>query len=406
MPFIVYAPLSGFISQCEDEDVQMLHSVLSGEKVAPPEYSEIIELLGTQQEETQLLKKHPGEYKKISILSNYKCNLSCVYCYSAKGRSTQEIRPVYVRAAIDYLINNASQGENLSLFFSGGGEPLLSWKIIKPIIEDSISKSIAKRLDIKIHFMSNGTVYTQEIADFLKEKEISLCVSFEILSELQNNIRGQYERVSENIKKYLTNGNTIYISSTITPLSVGRLPEMVEEIAKLYPGITTVTMEPVTGTELFEIPEKMASFYDEFDWKYKEAERIAQEHNISLNTSTKNITDNFVERYCPGKLCLTPNGTFTICHCASSQLEERYDKCTYGHIDEEGGIHFDIEKFNGLISINHSSYDECENCFAKVHCGGECMTRRDTYPKEYMKVVCNRTKRLVFEDLLNTLNKD
>lgn len=404
LPVIIYAPLSGVITECDPEDVRILQSILTGDAPVTHEYEGIISLLSSDSERITIPITHPRQYRKLSVLSNYICNLSCVYCYSAKGRSDKEISSRHMSSAINYLIDGASEGESLSLFFSGGGEPLLSWKIIKPVLTTAIDKARDKGVILQIHFMSNGTVYTSEIADFLRDNHISLCISFEILKDLQDCIRGNYARVKTNILRYLDNGNTLYISSTITPTSVKCLPEMITEVAEKYHGVRTVTMEPVTGPELFESQSAMASFYEIFDEKFIIAEEIAHQCGIVLNTSTKNITEHFVERYCPGKLCLTPNGTFTICHCASSPLEERYDKCKYGFIDEKGGIHFDLDKFSELISINHSYYEECADCFAKVHCGGECMTRRDTYPKEYMNVVCERTRRLVLGELLAELN--
>lgn len=404
LPVIIYAPLSGVITECDHEDVRILQSILTGDAPVTPEYEGIITLLSSDSERITTPIAHPGQYRKLSILSNYKCNLSCIYCYSAKGRSDKEISAQHMSSAIDYLIDGASEGESLSLFFSGGGEPLLSWKIIKPVLTTAIDKARDKGVILRTHFMSNGTVYTSEIADFLRDNHISLCISFEILKDLQDSIRGNYKCVKANIHRYIDNGNTLFFSSTITPASVDCLPDMIREAGTEYPGVGTVTMEPVTGTELFESPSEMASFYETFDKKFAVAAKIARQFNIDLNTSTKNITEHFVERYCPGKLCLTPNGTFTICHCASSPLEERYDKCNYGFIDEKGGIHFDLDKFGKLISINHSYYEECADCFAKVHCGGECMTRRDTYPEDYMKVVCNRTRRLVLSELLAQLN--
>lgn len=406
MPFIIYAPLSGHILQCDAGDVERLRDAFAHQTSAAPEIRDLITCINSNDLSITPSITHPRDYRKLSILSNYKCNLNCVYCYSAKGRSSEEISPLQMKAAIKYLLDGTPTGRSCSLFFSGGGEPLISWKIISPVLSQAIHEAREKDIDMNIHFMSNGTIYSKEISDFLRENNISLCVSFEILDNLQDRIRGHYKQVSDNLLKYLNDGNIVYISSTITPDSVSHLPEMIQAVASRFNGVSTVTMEPVTGTELFDSPEKMSAFYDEFDRKFHEALKIAQKYGIELNTSTKNITDNFVERYCPGKLCLTPKGTFTICHCASSPKEERYDKCSYGQIDPLGNIKFDLDKFKALIAVNHNIYNECNDCFAKIHCGGECMTRRDTYSPEFMKVVCNRTRRLVFQELLTILNEN
>lgn len=405
-PFIIYAPMSGHIFQCHEEDVAKLHYALNHITEASQEIQDVLSYINSNEFSATPSIKHPSEYRKLSILSNYKCNLKCVYCYSAKGRSSKEISPIHMEAAITYLLNGTPPGKQCSLFFSGGGEPLISWKTIHPILSKAIDMAKRQGVEMKVHFMSNGTIFTNEIADFLKENNISICISFEVIKNIQNQIRGQYKRVSENILKYLANGNIVYLSSTITPLSVAFLPKIILEVAEKFNGVSTITMEPVTGTELFDSPEMMENFYHDFDHNFSEALEIANKLGIQLNTSTKHITDNFVERYCPGKLCLTPNGTFTICHCASSPKEERYEKCNYGHIDESGKIVFDVEKFRKLIDVNYNSYPECNNCFAQVHCGGECMTRRDTYTTEYMKIVCNRTRKIVYHELLNALDEN
>ena len=399
---IIYAPLSELVLQCAPDDVARLEMALDG-NAQDEETEQIAKLIQEQTLQAPSPVLDPKYYKKLSILSNYKCNLSCSYCYSAKGRSDKEISPDSIRAAIGFLLSNASEGEKLSLFFSGGGEPLLSWKMILPVLAEMLEKATVKSVNMAVHFMSNGTIYVQEVADFFKDNGITLCISYEILDRYQSSLRGKAGIVKENIRRYLANGNIVYISSTITPLSVSGLVEMVKTVAEAFPGIQTVTMEPVTGQHLFETPKAMEEFYRQFDDNFQKACMLAESHGIELNTSTKNITSHIVDRYCPGKLCLTPTSRFTICHCASSPNEDRYEKCTYGFIDGNGGVNFDIGKFRSLTGIGHERYPECKDCFARIHCGGECMTRRDTYAPEFMRVVCERTRRLILDELKESL---
>lgn len=401
--WIVYAPLSGNILSCDTQDLALLKQALAGQETNTDADTIAVEL---KNNEVQIQKNilAPSRFTKLSILSNYKCNLACSYCYSAKGRSNKEISPVHLRAAINFFLDNASSGDRRSLFFSGGGEPLLSWSLLRPVLEEAIDKAHRNHIDLQIHFMTNGTIFTEEIASFFKANAISLCFSYEILEPIQNLLRGKPKIVAENLNRYLKNGNVVYISSTITPQSVSYMKEMVEAVAEYFPAVSTVTMEPVTGAELYGTPEKLSQFYDDFDSNFNQAYAAAKSYGIQLNTSILNITDHFVNRYCPGKFCLTPNGTFTICHCASSPLEERYEKCIYGYIDEVGNIRFDMEKFNSLLSVNRDSYPECRDCFAKVHCGGECMTRRDTYPLEFMAEVCHHTRKKVLSEIIEQLH--
>lgn len=403
--WIIYAPLSSSVLSCDTHDLVLLKQALAGQITNTDADTIAIELKNNEIQPQKSIFA-PSQFTKLSILSNYKCNLACSYCYSSKGRSNKEILPIHLNAAINFFLDNASSGETRSLFFSGGGEPLLSWRLLRPVLEDAIGKAHKNHIDLQIHFMTNGTIFNHEIASFFKAHRISLCFSFEILESLQNLLRGKSKIVKENLTRYLNNGNIIYISSTITPQSVSYMKEMIETVAKDFPGVNVVTMEPVTGTELYVTPENLSHFYNEFDFNFKQAYAIAKSHEIQLNTSTLNMTEHFVNRYCPGKFCLTPNGTFTICHCASSPLEERYEKCVYGFIDNDGNVKFDLKKFNSLLSINHDYYSECQDCFAKVHCGGECMTRRDTYAPEFMVEVCNHTRKRVLSEIINLLQDE
>lgn len=401
----IYAPLAGMFVECESSDIPVMKSILAG-TLQNPEYDDIAQELRHKDFMPGELISDPKKYAKMSILANYKCNLSCSYCYSAKGRSNIEINQDQLNAALDFFISHARQGEKRSLFFSGGGEPLLSWKIIRPALERVIESAQKSGINLEVHFMTNGTIYRPDISKFLKDNSCTLCFSYEILESLQSNIRGKYSLVSDNLKRYLDDGNTVLISSTITPESVDYLREMVDSIVSRFPGINTVTMEPVTGSEIYETPENLAEFYDCFDKNFMEACSHASAHGISLQTSIQGVTDNYVKRYCPGKLCLTPMGTFTICHCASSPQEDRFERCRYGRIDEDGSVHFDNKKFQSLIATNCTLYDECKDCFARVHCGGECLTRRDSYPKAFMDEVCKHTRKNVFLELKKALTEN
>lgn len=401
----IYAPLAGVFVQCEAQDVQTVREALRGGAVNEDMMAVVRQLTEKDFSKTTLTSD-PRCYTKMSVLANYKCNLQCSYCYSALGRSATEITAVQLTAALDFFLNQAKAGERRSLFFSGGGEPLLSWRIIRSALERALEQANKNNILLEVHFMTNGTIYRNDISNFLKQHGCTLCFSYEILEPLQNEIRGHYSLVSENLRKYLQDGNEIYISSTITPKSVGLLKEMVVDLVRRFPGIRTVTMEPVTGSEIYGSPAAMKEFYDRFDQNFKEAYETANKFGISLHTSSQGITDNYVSRYCPGKFCLTPLGTYTICHCASSPQEERFEKCMYGYIDDTGTPKFDEKKFRSLLDVNSSSYHECQDCFADIHCGGECMTRRDTYAPEYMVEVCRHTRKNALNELLNALSED
>ena len=131
----------------------------------------------------------------------------------------------------------------------------------------------------------------------------------------------------------------------------------------------------------------MREFYDTFQTEYFQAKNIARNHGLNLRFTFDDAHRGITIRHCPGKLAITPSGKITVCHLVSSPHEPRFDECTYGMIADKG-IVFDKAKFGELYDRNLFTYPECADCVAKWQCGGECLTRRSTYPVEYMAEVC------------------
>lgn len=403
--YLLYSPLADGMCVANSSEINELSDILSGCKSNNKDYKDVIENLRPDYSLLTSLSETPDEFVKMSILPNYKCNFSCQYCYSASGRSNQEIQLSKLIAAFDYFLRPLGERDNKrSLFISGGGEPFLSWEILREGLNYAFENAQKDQICLDIHFITNGSLITDDIISFVKEHKCSICISFEILEDLQNTLRGSYSKVCATIDALLENRISPMINSTITPVSVNRLPEMINHIINRWKGIHTITMEPVTAVEMFSTINDISTFYDSFELNFAEAQKIAIQYGISLNCSYKGISEHVGQRYCPGKLCLNASGTFTICHCASSPKEDRYSKCSYGEIDELNQVRFDLDKYRSLIGVNLYTNDKCVECFAKFNCAGGCMTRNDQYPKEYLEIVCRFTRKMLLKELIDKLN--
>lgn len=391
--FIAYSPLSDTCCLIDQSGVDLLHtladSFFSGERnEGYPEWAK--ELLDYDFPAVRkMLRQSPQEYTTLSLLPNLICNFRCQYCYSAQGRSHAQITREKLRKALDFFIDpQRICPQTIKMFVSGGGEPLLSWETIKYALEYAYERARQYGFTLWVSFITNGAILEEEILHTLKTYACSVCVSFEVLPELQEHLRGQYEKVSQHIISYGKAGIPVMLNSTITPFSVDRMQEMMEEVLKTYPFVRNYTLEPVTDHTLFGSPGEMREFYRKFATHYRAIKELYGKGKTSLWFSLDEMADTMKMRYCPGKLCLTPQGTFSICHCASSPREDRYEKCVYGSVTEEG-VTFDTEKFRQLMDLNVLHKEKCRDCFAKWNCGGECMTRADQYPEAYMEEVCH-----------------
>lgn len=412
---IFLEPAGTELGLSDNEQVYILYSPLTEDLMLIPkeELPQLPDLLTDMIPEKMPSQNDLGklnEITKLSILPNLTCNFNCSYCYSAKGRSKTEISWEKLQTVLDYFIDeNRIKPQHISIFISGGGEPLMSWNTVDKTLRYARERAETKGFRLSMSIVTNGSLITEDIAEEIKRLDCSVCISYEILADLQNLQRKHYDNVKENILMLKRLGVRTMLNSTITPVSVLRMKEMLEEVIATYPFVAQYTMEPVTDTGMFASADELRAFYDNFFFGYIECKKLAEESGINLRFTFDDSLRGITIRHCPGKFALTPQGTISICHLTSSPKEARYERCIYGKV-ENGKLLLDEEKFEKLRAINVFSYERCRDCFAKWSCGGECLARNETYPENYMQEVCrfNRKfiKHLLLEEIGNTIKEE
>jgi radical SAM protein with 4Fe4S-binding SPASM domain len=401
---ICYSPLKNEIALIDTLTASILRSNSPGSLDV-----ELKEFVSELTKDTSYIHTLPRreirKVNKLSIIPNNICNLACSYCYSALGRNNSKLSIENIDTGLDWFIDRRRiDGDSVSIFITGGGEPLTTWDTTSHVISKARELAEKQGLQLYISLITNGTLLDDEKIQFLKDYSCPVGVSFDVLEDIQNTNRGKYNTVSRNIKRLLNNGMKVMINSTIIPSSVSRITEAVDIVVREYPGLAQYTVEPVTGTALFGSPIEMRSFYDKFFDEYFRAKEIATNYGLKLRFTFDDSLRGVTPRHCPGKFALTPSGHISVCHLVSSSRENRFDECTYG-IVADGNVTIDDNKFDRLYSHNVFAYEECTDCLAKWSCGGECFTRRSTYPPEYMSEVC-RFNRKFIEQQLKEMVKD
>lgn len=371
-----------------------------------PELSDFIKNL-----KTPSLNHNNGDFRhieketRLSLIPNNICNLNCSYCYSASGRNNSKLSIENLETTLNWFIDpERIDGNFISIFITGGGEPLATWDITSRAVSSANKLAKERGLGLHISLITNGTLIDDNKIEFFKAHKCSIGISFDVLEDVQNTNRGMFMVVKRNIKRLLDAGLRVMINSTVIPSSVDKMVDAVHEVIKEYPGVVYFTMEPATGIALFENPNKMRNFYEQFILYYFQAKAIAIQHGLKLRFTFDDALRGIVSRHCPGKFALTPSGNISICHLVSSHLENRFKDCSYGVVSDNKVL-IDHDKFNNLYGHNLFAYPECVDCIAKWSCGGECYTRRSTYPQEFMAEVC-RFNRNVIELLLKMEVKD
>lgn len=110
--------------------------------------------------------------KTLKLSLGFKCNYKCEYCWQRQfEQAAIDATPALVSSFISKLKQiDLSHADRIDLW---GGEPLVYWKTLKlliPAIKDNFPQ-------LEIMCLSNGSLLTKEIADFLVKYNVSFGIS-------------------------------------------------------------------------------------------------------------------------------------------------------------------------------------------------------------------------------------
>jgi len=405
--YLVYAPLSGNMLLADNDTIHKMEQVLQ-QTLEDEAINILLQSLTDTYETTIETIQHLEDYRVLYVLPNYICNFSCSYCYSAKGRSDKKLSSRHLKAVLDYFIDKQRcHGEPLKITFVGGGEPMLSWALVKFGLE--YASSLANKQGIKLYFglITNGSIINDEMIETLLYYHVTPRISFEVIEEIQNKQRGHYLKVCSNIDRMLDVGINCEIRSMITPDNVHRLEEMTLEMINRFPAITHYYYDPILDANTFHEVEFTRNFYSIYNQSFMRSRQIANKNRKEVRNAVSRSLETVVKRYCNGEFCLTPEGTLSICLEVSSPQEKEYLKHIYGYIDENNTLQIDQDKFNFLKEKEMANNNpKCASCFIKWNCGGGCMANNNKYTPEILNVICDATRKLSVNLLLEKLNEN
>jgi len=154
----------------------------------------------TYRPEDAYAARDAGRLLTIRLETNRSCNLSCRYCYAQSGKSLQHENDY------DTLCDVIRQAKDLgvhSVVVIGGGEPTLY-----PRFRDLIS--FIHSLDILPMIFTNCVKVTEDLAEFLYERNVSVMGKLDSLKpDVQDFLAGQdraYDRIHRGLDNLLEAG--------------------------------------------------------------------------------------------------------------------------------------------------------------------------------------------------------
>lgn len=167
------------------------------EETVRESYVELLELVKTRMlfsEDTyerysDTMVKSP--IKSMCLNVAHDCNLRCEYCFAKKGDfggKRELMTPETAKKAIDFLIANSGNRENLEMDFFGG-EPLMAWDTVVSAVD--YARSIEKRHGKNFRFTitTNGVLLDDEKIDYINREMSNVVLSLDGRREVTDRIR-------------------------------------------------------------------------------------------------------------------------------------------------------------------------------------------------------------------------
>jgi len=175
---------------------------------------------------------HPTlRLRTLVLMLTYSCNLACRYCYEDReegcvppakgGGALREMSPESLRESVKFLLDHSVENRKVSIVLFGG-EPLLRFPFLRAAVHEARAMAKAWGKEISFSITTNGTLVTREIAGFLKENGVSVCVSIDGPREVHDvnrpyaSGRGSYDDVERGIACLMENRNGVPLAARVT----------------------------------------------------------------------------------------------------------------------------------------------------------------------------------------------
>lgn len=318
----------------------------------------------------------------VAITNN--CQLRCRYCIngSEDGCNTKNSMSD-IKALIDLLIKNIKirsivlkQGEPLTMFFTGAGEPTYDWNLFKETVCYLHNMCEENGIECSTSLTTNGVLDDEQI-QFIAENISNVMVSFDGLPDIQDRNRPFADGTSSST--YVL--HTLYefdrlkvqysIRSTVWHKDFNRLNEMVEFIYGNFHNFTNWSVNPViSGGRAINYGMKIC---DELDKKFitalEEMDNIISKKYCKNNGHVMFLPSSSVDLMCGAMymsvLWLYPDGELKVC------VDGGEYSPLVGSV-KQGKVLFNKMFDNDLYVEYRKRFDECRQCLSFRLCAGGC----------------------------------
>lgn len=301
------------------------------------------------------------------------CNMRCKYCYGDGGSYADKGMMSYETAknAIDFLFEQSVNIQELNITFFGG-EPLMNFGLIKKCTKyiHEIERRTGKKCFLNM--TSNATLLSDEVKKFCEVNKISVQISIDGNKRVQDtnryfaDCRGSYDCVLEKTEEWRRRG-LVSCRATVTPCSINLTDTFYHLDALGFRSIMFAPAENLLNDEEYkELEKHYLRYLDEFEHLVKSGDyKRAKKAKLIMGALPK-IEKSGVRVLACGvgrnMYAVDINGDIYPCQ----RFVNSKDYCL-GNIYERK-----IKRTEFLKSIHISAHPQCEKCWVKNLCLGNC----------------------------------
>lgn len=369
--------------------------------------------------------------KEIPITTSYfilteNCNLRCTYCFEKDTRAVVKYMDEETAFKMtDFLFDNAvaynkdiegtnTQPKQVHITFFGG-EPMLAIDLMRKILRYGKEKSEATGVKIKFSIITNGTIYNDEVEEFLEEwyqlfGVIDVQLSYDGCPEVQNMnrpcansklvcselVESAAAKFKSFVERHKLHRDCLYIHAVVSHDS---LPYLYESHRYF---ISTLKIN-------YQFAWVIEDKWDDNDIKIldRELSKIIPD----LANCTNNVNRYPFKRFdtCSGcgagrALCaLDTEGNIYPCHRFFFYSLKIRSEMIFGNIHNEEPIDHEIrEKFLNIDENKMSNYP-CQVCVAvNYESTGDMHVRPNDYDVKFMVILNHHYK--IFSEMMEKKN--
>jgi sulfatase maturation enzyme AslB (radical SAM superfamily) len=376
-----------------------------------PHYVEVDTLLAHSlraRREWQTLLERPYEPVSLHLYLNRRCQLDCRYCYSDLPDATDlaEISTTAIHAAARVVAQNcADKSLPLVVVFHGGGEPVLSWRLIDSLQPELHQLAASHEIPLFRYISTNGVMSEQ--------RALWLAHSFELVGlsidgppdiqkfqrPLRHNAGNSTSAILRTAQILRESGCPVHVRVTLTAWSASRQVEICQYLCEnLAPH--SISVEPVylggrADSTMLIRSEHLDDFVEAFfqaratahrygtDWQIA-AVRPAEVHGPYCNIFRQ-------------VLQLIPGDIVSACFKDTSPSQAGERGMCVGHFD--GTLNLDRKR---ILALQAACIRPaiCEDCLLGYHCTYNCPNACLLSNERETDLLCQLLKRIFEQRLL------